>query len=68
MEYYSAHKKECIWVCSNEVDEPGAYYTQWSKLEKQVLCVNTYIWNLEKWYWWTYLKGSSEDTDIENNL
>ena len=23
---------------------------------------------LEKWYWWTYLQGSNEDTDIEDRL
>ena len=23
-----SHKKECISVSSNEVDEPGAYYTE----------------------------------------
>ena len=27
MEYYSAIKKEHIWVSSSEVDETGAYYT-----------------------------------------
>ena len=26
---------EHIWVTSNEVDEPRAYYTEWSKLEKE---------------------------------
>ena len=26
---------------------------------------NTYIWNLERWYWWTYLQGSNADADIE---
>ena len=25
-----SHKKEHIWVSSNEVDEPRAYYTEWS--------------------------------------
>ena len=35
-----SYKKECIWVSSNEVDETRAYYTQWSKSEKQGLCVN----------------------------
>ena len=24
-----------------------------------------YIWNLKKWYWWTYLQGRNRDTDIE---
>ena len=27
------YKKEHIWVSSNEVDEPRAYYTEWSKSE-----------------------------------
>ena len=26
------------------------------------------IWNLGRWYWWTYLWGSSGDADIENGL
>ena len=26
-----SYKKEYIWVNSNEVDEPRAYYTEWSK-------------------------------------
>ena len=40
-----SHKKECIWVSSNEVDEPTAYYTEWSKSEreKQILCTNAHI-------------------------
>ena len=55
---------------SNEVNEPRTYYTEWSKSEskKQILHINTYIWNLERWYWWTYLKGSNGDADIENRL
>ena len=28
-------KKEHIWVSSNEVDEPRAYYTEWSKSERE---------------------------------
>ena len=30
-----SHKKEHIWVSSNEVDEPRTYYTKWSKSEVQ---------------------------------
>ena len=30
-----SHKKECIWVDSNEVNEPRAYYTELSESEKQ---------------------------------
>ena len=29
------HKKEHIWVNSNDVDEPRAYYTEWSKSERE---------------------------------
>ena len=29
-----SHKKEGIWVSPNEVDEPRAYYTEWSKSER----------------------------------
>ena len=28
------HKKEHIWVSANEVDEPTAYYAEWTKSEK----------------------------------
>ena len=65
-----SHKKEHIWVSSNEVDEPRAYYTEWSKSERerQILYTNTYIWNLERWYWIIYLQSSNGETDIENRL
>ena len=64
------NKKEYIWVSSNEVDEPKAYYTEWSKSEreKQISYINAYIWNLERWYWWTYLQCSSGDAGIENRI
>ena len=26
------------------------------------------MWNLEKWYWWTYLHGSNRDADVESGL
>ena len=29
-----SYKKEHIWVSSNEVDEPTAYYAEWTKSEK----------------------------------
>ena len=61
-----SHKKECIWVSSNEVEEPRAYYTQWSKSEREILILYTdaYIWNLKRWYWWTYFQGSNVETDL----
>ena len=35
-----------------------------SERGKQVLYVNTYIWNLEKWYWRTYLQRRKRDADV----
>ena len=45
-----SYKKERIWVNSNEVDEPGTYYTEWNKAEREtpIEYINAYIWNLEK--------------------
>ena len=65
-----SHKKECIWVSSDEVDEPRTYYTEWneSERERQILYSNTNIRNLEKWYWRIYLQGSNGETGIENRL
>ena len=41
---------EHIWVSSNEVDETGAYYTEWSKSEREtpIQYINAQIWNLER--------------------
>ena len=65
-----SYKKGHMWISSNDMDEPTAYYTEWSKSEreKQISYINTYIWNLERWYWGTYLQDSKEDADIENRL
>ena len=64
-----SHEKEHIWVSSNEVDEPRAYHTEWSQKEKDKYHItNSYIWNLERWYWWIYLQGSNGETDRENRL
>ena len=40
-----------IWISSNEMDETGAYYTEWSKPERKtpIQYTNAYIWNLERW-------------------
>ena len=47
---YSAIKR-CIWISSNEVDETGAYYTEWGKSESKepIQYINAYIWNLKRW-------------------
>ena len=63
-----SHKKEHIWVSSNEVDETAVYYIQWSKSERQIPYFTTYIWNLERWYQWSYVQVSKGDTDVKNRL
>ena len=47
MEYYSTIKR----------NETGSFVETWMdlqslrvKLEKQISCINAYVWNLEKWY------------------
>ena len=62
--------KEWIWISWTDVDEHRACYTEWSKSERerQISYINAYIWNLEKWFWWTYLQGKNRDTDVENGL
>ena len=37
-----------------------------SEREKQMSYINPYMWNLEKWYRWTYCQSRNRDTDAEN--
>ena len=68
MEYYSAIKKEQNCAICRDVDRPRDCHTEWSKSEreKQISYNIAYMWNLEKWYSWTYLQSRNRDTDIEN--
>ena len=52
------------------MDEPRTYYTEWSESERErwIPYSKTYIRNLEKWYWQTYLHRINGETDIENRL
>ena len=67
MEYYSAIKKKEIGSFVEMLMDLESH-TEWSKSEreKQILYINAYMWNLEKWHWWTYLQGRNKDTDVEN--
>ena len=58
MEYYSAIKRNEI-VPFADVDGPRDCHTEWSKSEreKQILYNIAYMWNIEKWYRWTYLQN-----------
>ena len=45
-------------------------HSSWSKSEreKQIPYINTYIWNLERWYWWNCLQGSNRDRHREQTM
>ena len=42
------------------MDETGAHYTEWSKSERKtpIQYNSAYIWNLERWWWWPYMRDS----------
>ena len=65
-----SYEKEHILVSSNEGDETGAYYTEWSTSERKIprQYINAYIWSLERWQWWPYMQDSKRDTDVKNSL
>ena len=52
------------------MDGPRDYHTKWSKpdRERQISYDITYMWNLKKWYKWTYLQSRNRLTDVENKL
>ena len=64
MEYYSAVKRNeleslvVMWMDLESVKK--------SKREKQTLYINSYAWNIERWYRWACLQARNRDTDIEN--
>ena len=65
-----SHKKEHIWASSGEVDEPRAYYREWSRpeRERQISHIKAHIRKLERWYWQSSMQGSKGDTDVMNRL
>ena len=54
----------------SDVDKPRVYPIEWSKTEreKQISYINAYMWNLEKWYWWTYSQDRNRHADVQNGL
>ena len=45
-EILASYKKEVTWVSSNEVDEPRAFYTEWSKKKKDKYCTLMHIYEI----------------------
>ena len=70
MEYYSAIKKEQNSAICRGMDRPKDCHREWSKSERenQISYNIACMWNLEKWYRWTYLQSRNRDTDVENKL
>ena len=62
-----SHKIMNNAICSNMVG-PRDYHIKWSKTnrERQIPYDITFMWNLKKWYKWTYLQSGNRLTDIEN--
>ena len=69
------HKKEQKWVICRDVDGPRDWHTEWSKSEREkqisyfnhiLSYFNAYMWNLEKWYRWSYLQSRSRDTHVKD--
>ena len=65
-----SHKKEWNNAICSYMDGPGNHHTKWSKpdRERQMSYDIAYIWNLKKWYKWTYIQDRNRPTDIENRL
>ena len=40
-------------------------HTEVSQKEKWIVCINTYLWNLDTWYRWS-LQSRNRDKDVEN--
>ena len=53
---------ECIWVSSNEVDEPRAYYTKWSKSERESQILYIYTWPAS---WETYMQVRKQQLELD---
>ena len=65
-----SHEKEWNNAICHNFDGPGDYHTKWNKSdrERQISYDINYIWNLKKWYKWTYLQNRNRLTDIANKL
>ena len=53
-----------IFYCYLNISNTSIYLLE--TLPVLVIYIDTYIWNLEKWYWWTYLQDRNRDPDAEN--
>ena len=69
MEYYSAIKKNAFEsVLMRWIKLEPIIQSEVSQKEKPILYINVYIWNLERWWLWPYMRDSKRDTDVKNRL
>ena len=48
-------------ICSN-TDRPRDYHTKWAR-HRHISYDITYMWNLKKWFKWTYVSNRNRLTD-----
>ena len=65
-----SHRKGWNRAICRDVSGPRDCHRQLTKSEreKQILPINAYMWNLEKWYRWIYLQSRNRVTDVEHKL
>ena len=69
MEYYSAIKKNTFEsVLMRWLKLEPIIQSEVSQKEKHIQYINTYIWNLERWEWWPYMRDRKRDTDVKNRI
>ena len=62
------YKSEWNWVICWDVDGPRDCHIEWSRSEKQILYINAYMRNLERWYRLSYLQTEIESTYLDTKL
>ena len=69
VEYYSAIKrKEIGSFVEMWMDLESVIQSEVSQKEKNISYINAYVWNLDRWYRWTYLQGKNRDTNVEDTM
>ena len=61
------HRKEWNCISCSVVDGPRVWHTEVSQ-KKKISYIKAYIWNLEKWYWWTICRAETEMQTERMNL
>ena len=58
-----------MYICSLAHESPSHLQPIPTPLgyHRQISYINTYVWNVEGWYWWTCLRSSNGDTQREQS-